>query len=267
MIVNAKMLNGDLISIEMNVYSQQAVCDSLRSYEYNGFIKIQDLQEYENGDKDVFVIVLPVHQYACEFLAFMEHFRINSFGYPNADMRDWANECKAHASGYEPIIQYFEDPYEYCEQIKLFIPLLTGDSFVSENKTALEAVTDIFLDAGNELGADPTSSTSMIFYNHLCKTSSGQIDNIYHRLVEHFTNIDRSLHCIEDHLWSTCGNVPALIRVIRDIRPDLFEETFHGVTVLTAEDREAVYDLSPVDITKEKLLSILRYDITTITTY
>ena len=195
--------------------------------------------------------------FAKEFIAFMEHFRINTFGYPSADMRDWANECQAiaKAEGYTPIIQYYEDPYDYCNQIKLFIPLLTGESLIS-NKSALEFVTEIFLQSGNELG--DTSTTE--FYTYLCKTSQ-KLDTVYRNLISRFINIDRSLSCIEDHLWSDCGTVPYLIRVIRSIRPNLFEETFRNVKVLTEDERESVYDLSPSEITEDQLLAILRYDV------
>lgn len=197
--------------------------------------------------------------FANEFLAFMEHYREDTFGCPNADMKDWANECKAHAdtAGYKPIIQYYEDPYEYCKQIELFIPLLTGDSLIKEDQTAIEMVTETFLTCHNDLGCD---KICMEFYAHLCKTSH-KLTEIYHSLVRRFTSINRSLTFIEDHLWHTYGTVPTLLSVICSIRPDLFDETFHNVTAMTEDEREAVYDVRPDNITEAQLLSILYYDL------
>lgn len=197
--------------------------------------------------------------FANEFLAFMEHYRDDTFGYPNADMKDWANECKTHAdaAGYKPIIQYYEDPYDYCKQIKLFIPMLTGDSLIKKDQTVIEFVTETFLTCHNDLGHD---KIAMKFYAHLCKTSH-KLDVIYHSLVNRFISINRSLSFIEDHLWHTYGTLPALLSVIRDVRPDLVDETFHDVTVMTDVEREAVYDITPEKITEAQLLSILYYEL------
>lgn len=161
MIVNVKLLNGDLISLEMNIYSEQAVHDSLRSYYNEGFFTIHHLYEHENGDKDIFAIVLPVHKRGADF----ERVLNKAKRYVERHRQNMARK---------PMRSYF----------RRILRLLTGDdairgdSYVNEHQTTLEMFTTFMLESEEDL-LEPDVSIEctnrdiiLDCYGQLCRTTT-----------------------------------------------------------------------------------------------
>lgn len=176
MIVNVKMLNGDLISLEMSVYSEQAVCDSLRSDIPNGFIKIHVLNDEEQKDeKNIFVIVLPIHKRGREFqtvLNQLKHYVENMWVENHVEDED-DRKISNTLSYYQQILQLLSGD-----------DAIRGDSYVNNHETALEVFTNLVLDCESDL-FDPFLSVNIILdcYHQLCKTTF-DVDNVVKRLCD-----------------------------------------------------------------------------------
>ena len=107
--VNVKMLNGDLISLEMNIYSEQVVRTHLSSYSSDP-VKIVEIEEEEEKDeKNVMAVFFPVHKRAKEFVTMLKQYI--QYSYEPFDKIDgslskqWAEDCVNCAFQYQSFVE------------------------------------------------------------------------------------------------------------------------------------------------------------------
>lgn len=217
MIVNVKLMNGDLISIEMNVYSEQALRDSLRS-EYNeGFFNIHPLHEYENGDKDVLAIILPVHIRGHKFERVLRRLKRHA----EQEHRDQSHRSTMR-SYFRKILRLLSDD-----------DAIRGDSYVNESETALEAFTTFILECETDLLRSLFGVRNIILdcYGQLCKTTA-DFDNVINRIcdLKIKDNYAEDYGFLEENHLYTRGRLLNTINDVREIElfADVSEDIAHA---------------------------------------
>lgn len=259
MIVNLKFLNGDLYSIEMETYSEQAVRDfvktvlsSSKSSNVSNVIQLIETDDEKNEDKNeknICVMIQPVHKYGKEFLEMIKQTVDDS--YEKGDTMDgslskrWLEECHACATenGYVSFIEKKEDLVYYFDQVMLFvdetnenIDIIRGDSYVNEKETALEAVTRLMLEGHPAYYLDDPRPVPVYkyVYKQLCKTCSDS--DILNRIVSQLCNdFQLDFNDIEDvvseNRFSIRSQFLSIIHSIHSIEP-----VFHDVQEISFDD-------------------------------
>lgn len=249
MIVNVKFLNGDLFSIEMEAYSQQAVRDFVISTISNtsntsNVIKLIENGKDEKDEKNICVMILPVHKYGKEFLTMIHQSTCYSCDpHDTVDgslSKRWLEECHACAmeNGYESFIEKKKELLYYFDQVMLFVNetndnnhIIRGDSYVNEKETALEAITRVMLDAHPLYYLEDTRWVEL--YKQLCKTSSSDSLNriafrLYNDLQLDFNDIE---DVVSENRIYIRSQFLSIIHSIHSIEP-----VFHDVQEVTFDD-------------------------------
>jgi hypothetical protein len=256
--VSIKLLNGDVIELKMEIYSEKIVKDymydlfknretsSLRLMDMSDMSDMSDMDEdNEEEDEDdmddedvnkkkLIAIFVPISMVVKEFITYLNQLVDNSFSCPccnNNKIKKLHDECKkcAEENGYEPIIQYYDNPTEYFSQINGFINHLSGDSIINKKGiTILDILTEKLLDAKKNL---VKQKDLFYFYARMCRTSRTEhLKQTLKLLVERFTDIDLQIYNdinIEDCLTDFGIQIGAkMIDIISSIIPDISQQIF-----------------------------------------
>lgn len=248
MIVNLKFLNGDLFSIEMETYSEQAVREFVRTTIASNvsnviqLIENDDEKNEDKNEKNICVMIQPVHKYGKEFLAIIKQTVDDS--YEKGDTMDgslskrWLKECHACATenGYVSFIEKKEDLVYYFDQVMLFVDetnenienVIRGDSYVNEKETALEAVTRLMLEGHPVYYLDDPRPVPVYkyVYKQLCKMSSSDVLN---RIVSQLCNdfqldFDDIEDVVSENRFSIRGQFLSIIDSIHCSSIDVFHD-------------------------------------------
>lgn len=208
MIINVKLLNGDVISLETHIYSEQALCHLLCSDYNEGVIKIHHLHDHENGDKDVFAVFLPVHKRGRDFARVL------------SKLKRYVDRHLGTAAR-KQMRSYFR---RILRLLLLGDDAVRGDSYVNEHHTALEAFTAFMLDCEIDL-LEPSVSIEctnrdiiLDCYGQLCRTTT-DFDKVITRVcdLKIKDNYSEDYGFFEENRLVTRGRLLATINDVQEI--------------------------------------------------
>lgn len=267
--VNVKMMNGDLITMEMETYSEKTVRTHLSSYSSDP-VKIIDIDEDEDQEQDekkeeknVMVVFLPVHKRGKEFVTMLNQYV--TYSYEPHDLIDgslskkWLEECQncAHEQGYKSFIEKKSDLSYYFNQLPLFLSYsdndenICGDTYVTAGETALQVFTYVMMACHQEVVQNPICLNA---YKQLCKTSSSQsLTNIASHLYDNFRCLGGDIEdVLSENSFMMRGK---LLQIIHSVNPLSIFDTIDEVS-----SNELISTFSSLSrLTRTKVLGVLKY--------
>lgn len=275
--VNVKFLNGDLLSLNMETYSEQNVRKELyASGEHTHAFKLievekdeKDEKEKDEKEKDILVVFLPVHKRGKEFVTMLNQYARYTYEphylIDGSLFTQWVDECRNCASeqGYESFIKKKSELYYYFSQLPLFLSYsdddgnICGDTYVTADETALQFFTNVIVKCHEDVIQD---RICLNIYKQLCVTSqtSQSLTNIASQLysLDHLVNFTNREGDIEDVLTGNSFMIRGkLLQIIHSVKPIVIFETIDEIS-----SDELISTFSSVSrLTYTKVLGVLKY--------
>jgi hypothetical protein len=219
--VNVKVLNGDVIVIEMETYSETAVRDALKD-ESSDYAHLVEFEKDENEeDKNMMAFFTPIVPVK-ELLTFLDQ-AIKWESYGGDFLLKLFRQCvqAAKEDGRdEPIVEYYyPDSRKYYNQIVLYNDHYRGDSVITcKGTTLFEEITRRIVMKG-KTNVTLKRKEMVDFYEKICETTNKNIlEKEMRTLIELCVNGD-----------SYRSMVVKLIDLISHHIPDVFNEIFENI--------------------------------------